>query len=122
MRIADAIAMVLVGDMDRALAFYRDLLGLQIEAEEEDWAVFAEGVGLMMSPEPLPPDALALNAVVLTFCVDDIEGAYQELTGHGVAFLMAPTAAAGGMVATLRDPDGNLLQLMQRPTGAASTR
>ena len=40
MNVNRVTAMVLVQDMDRAIRFYRDILGFQVMFEEEDWAVF----------------------------------------------------------------------------------
>lgn len=114
MRLHDVKTIVLVQDMDRALHFYRDLLGLTTEQEEEDWAVFREGVGLMRSPEPLPPDNLNLNAVMITLFVEDATAAYHELIQQGVAFLVAPTDVGGAITAAFRDTEGNILQLIQR--------
>jgi predicted enzyme related to lactoylglutathione lyase len=106
-------AMVLVQDIDRALRFYRDVLGFTVQIEQEDWAVFTEGVGLMLSPEPLPQDNISLNAVMVTLNVDDAHGAYHELVTQGVAFLVGPTDVGGAVVASFRDTEGNLLQLVE---------
>ncbi len=105
--------MVLVHDLERALRFYRDMLGFTVQHEEEDWAIFEENVGLMVSPEPLPQDTVNLNAVMLTLQVEDTRAAFNELTEKGVAFLIPPTDVGGGISATLRDSEGNLLQLIQ---------
>jgi predicted enzyme related to lactoylglutathione lyase len=105
--------MVLVQDMDRALRFYRDVLGLTLQEEAEDWAMFAERVGLMLSPEPLPLDNLNLNAITLSLSVEDANAAYAELIQKGVAFLVPPTDVGGAIVASFRDSEGNLLQLIQ---------
>ena len=106
-------AMVLVQDMDRALRFYRDTLGFTVTFEEEDWALFAENVGLMVSPEPLPQDNFNLNAVMITLNVPDAHAAYHELIDHGVAFLVGPTDVGGAIIASFRDTEGNVLQLVQ---------
>ena len=105
--------MVLVQDLDRALPFYRDALGFTLQHEEEDWAVFEENVGLMVSPEPLPQDIVNLNAVMLTLQVEDVRSAFNELTAKGVAFLIPPTDVGDAVSATLRDSEGNLIQLIQ---------
>ena len=105
--------MALVQDMDRALRFYRDILGFHVEHEEEDWAVFAENVGLMVSPEPLPLDNMALNSLLLTLQVEDVRHAFNELTESGVAFLVPPTDVGEAVSATFRDSEGNLIQLIQ---------
>lgn len=113
MKIGRVLTMVLVQDMDRALRFYRDILGFRVQHEEEDWAVFEENVGLMVSPEPLPQDNVNLNALLLTLHVDDAHAAFGELTEKGVAFLVPPTDVGGAVSATFRDSEGNLIQLIQ---------
>ena len=105
--------MVLVQDMDRAVRFYKDHLGLSLNYEQEDWAIFDEGVGLMLSPDPLPSDTIAVNAVFISLNVADVQQAFNELTSKGVAFLVPPTDVGGAIIATLRDSEGNLLQILQ---------
>ncbi len=114
MRVHRVTAMVLVQDMDRAVRFYRDALGFRVQFEEEDWAVFEENVGLMVSPEPLPQDNVSVNAVMVTLEVEDAHAAFHELTEKGVAFLVAPTDVGGAIIASFRDTEGNLLQLVQQ--------
>src|SRR5690349_7725661 len=104
--------MVLVQDMDRALRFYRDLLGLTLEQEAEDFAVFREGIGLMLSPEPLPAESFNLNAVMVTLQVDSVQAAFNDLTGKGVPFFVPPTDVGGAMIASFRDTEGNIIQIM----------
>ena len=113
MRLNAVTTMVLVQDMDRALRFYRDMLGFTVQFEQEDWAMFQERVGLMLSPEPLDQDNVSLNAVMLTLNVDDAHGAYHELIDKGVAFLVGPTDVGGAIVASFRDSEGNILQLLE---------
>lgn len=112
MTLAGVIAMVLVHDIDRALRFYRDILGLTVQEEQEDWVVFNEGIGLAVSPEPLPEVNLNLNSVMVTLLTPDVEAAYSELTSRGVAFVMAPARMGGASVAAFRDTENNVLQLM----------
>lgn len=115
MRLQGLMAMVLVQDIERALRFYRDVLGFTVQDEQEDWVVFQEGVGLQMSPEPLPEVNVNINAVMVTLIVDDVQGAYAALTQKGVAFFVPPTESSGAVFATFRDTENNLLQLMQLP-------
>lgn len=115
MRFHGVVAMALVQDIERALRFYRDLLGFTVQEEQEDWVLFNEGVGLSVSPEPLPDLNVSLNAVQITLLVDDVEAAYAELTQKGVAFFLPPTDAGGAIFASFRDTENNLLQLMQLP-------
>jgi predicted enzyme related to lactoylglutathione lyase len=114
MRVNQVTTMVLVQDMDRAVRFYRDVLGFRLQAEQEDWAIFEERVGLMLSPEPLPLDNMSLNAVMITLNVDDVHAAFHELVQKGVAFLVGPTDVGGAIVASFRDSEGNLMQMLQQ--------
>jgi predicted enzyme related to lactoylglutathione lyase len=113
----EVIVTILVQDLDRAIHFYRDLLGFTVAFEQEDWAVFVERVGLMLAPEPLPQENLNLNAVTVTLMVNDAHAAYHELIAKGVAFLVGPTDVGGAVVASFRDTEGNLLQLVETQVG-----
>ena len=44
---------------------------------------------------------------------DDIASDYKRLKDAGVDFIEAPTDYPNVRVATLKDPDGNLVQLLQ---------
>lgn len=107
------MAMVMVQDIERALRFYRDVLGFTVQEEQEAWALFNEGVGLHVSPEPLPEVSFTVNAVVITLLVEDVQAAFEDLTRQGVPFFLPPTQDGGVMVATFRDTENNLVQLMQ---------
>ena len=137
-----------VSDMQRSLAFYRDLLGLR---EERDQILEGEfiselvgypdarlhivylGVGdLRHSVELIqylnpPGDAIDLlqrnqvGAAHLGVIVDDLDAFYRELSGQGVRFVSPPAtrpnpvypAASKGCY--MQDPDGNWLELLERP-------
>jgi predicted enzyme related to lactoylglutathione lyase len=115
MRINGVMAMTLVQDIERALRFYRDILGFTVQEEQEDWVIFEQGVGLSVSPDPVPELNLNINSVVVTLFVEDVFGAYAELTQKGVAFFLPPTDAGGAVLATFRDTENNMVQLMQLP-------
>ena len=51
--------------------------------------------------------------------VDDIHSLHRRLTQQGVEFIRPPEKEGwGGWVATLKDPDGNIVQLLQFPAPA----
>jgi predicted enzyme related to lactoylglutathione lyase len=112
-RFHGVMAMALVQDIERATRFYRDILGFTIQEEQEDWVVFNEGVGLQVSPEPLPEVNLNVNSVQIALTVEDVEAAYAELIKKGVAFFLPPMESGGMIFATFRDTENNLLQLLQ---------
>ncbi len=105
--------MVMVQDIEKALRFYRDLLGFSVESEQEDIVLFAEGVGLQLAPDVSPDLRFDPNAVSLALFVADVRATFAELTGKGVAFFLPPTSEGGYTFAMFRDTENNLLQLMQ---------
>ncbi|MBI5837708.1 MAG: VOC family protein [Candidatus Eisenbacteria bacterium] len=107
---------VTVNDMARAVAFYRDVLGLPFLFEVPGMAFFnAGGVRLLVGlPQGAPPPP---NNSVLYFRVADIASAHAALAARGVKFRNAPALVARMpdhelWMAAFDDPDGNVLQIM----------
>lgn len=108
----------LVSDLLKAVAFYRDTLGLpcEIVSEEYQWAEFDCGnVTLSLKGKSLPAGALAGGRIALA--VADIFATYEELKAQG--FLLESPPADHGCCRhlDLHDPDGNLVILHQRADG-----
>jgi catechol 2,3-dioxygenase-like lactoylglutathione lyase family enzyme len=106
-----------VQDLPRAVAFYRDALGLRALPIEAPRLAFFDcgGIRLMLSlPEAVDSRP---GGAALYFRVADIQRAYEALTSRGVPFIGAPHQVArlsdhDLWLAAFRDPDGNLLALM----------
>jgi catechol 2,3-dioxygenase-like lactoylglutathione lyase family enzyme len=105
-----------VHDLDRAVTFYRDVLGLAFLFRVPNLAFFdCAGVRLMLSP---PETAeLERHSSIIYFTVEDINSAYQTLSDRGAQFDDQPHIIANMdtydlWMAFLRDPDGNLLGIM----------
>lgn len=116
-------ARVFVGDLFAAHGFYAHALGLPLHAGGPDagFCVYAAGP-CQLVVESVPPDAppedraLVGRFTGLSFTVDDIRAAYDRLRQQGITFTGAPEPQAwGGTLATLLDPAGNALQLVQPP-------
>ncbi len=112
-----------VHDMDRAVAFYRDVVGLHFLFRAPNVAFFGlAGVRLMLGQAE--PPGLKPAGTVLYFEVDDLDASYAELTQQGAAVESAPhrVAKLGEnelWMAFFRDPDGNLFALTaERPAAA----
>ena len=109
---------VLVTDLDRSVAFYRDMLGFfEIDGGEGN-AVLASGATRLVLRAI--PDVAPINRrlVHLNLEVQDVETAYQELKAKGVRFTYAPRAVNRGVklelwAAAFRDPDGHGIALTQ---------
>ena len=113
-------ATVYVRDFARALAFYRDLLGLPLRFADEKFgfASFATpGAGFTIAKiDEADPEqcAFAGRHTGIALGVEDLEKTYQAWRAKGVAFPLPPTKQPwGGTLAQLADPDGNLLTLDQ---------
>ena len=115
------VTFVATRDSARALAFYRDALGLLLVSDEPYAIVFdAHGTTLRIqkvdSFEPQPFTALGWQ-------VSDVDAVVDALSRNGVAFQRYPglehdargiwSSPAGARVAWFKDPDGNTLSLTQ---------
>jgi methylmalonyl-CoA/ethylmalonyl-CoA epimerase len=106
-----------VGDVDRAEAFYRDVLGLRRLYRFGDLAFFdCAGVRLMLEKTEAPKN-IAKSSVIYFRCAD-IALAVRELEKRGVAFSSKPHLIAKMddhdlWMAFFTDPDGHTLALMQ---------
>jgi len=99
--------------------FYRETLGLTARTVKADFVNFAWGgvrlsVGVHGGVHGTSGDALR---IMVNLAVADIHAAHARLAAAGVVFTRPPEREEwGGWVATLHDPDGNTLQLMQLPS------
>jgi predicted enzyme related to lactoylglutathione lyase len=107
-------AYYVTADMDRAVAFYRDTLGLDLAFHDgARWTQFkAGGVNFALSSAEEAPDG-AVGATVV-FEVPDIAAAAAAIGESDGEVLGERDMGDHGKTLTFRDPDGNLVQLYQR--------
>ncbi len=113
-----------VSDIDRSIAFYRDVLGMKLVRRQEGTAEYLSrvvgfpGVQLDMAfltfgedqeytlellkykshpGEPVPTETNRPGNRHLCFIVDDIWAAYRELTSQGVVFVNEPAEVTAGI-------------------------
>jgi methylmalonyl-CoA/ethylmalonyl-CoA epimerase len=105
-----------VHDLDRAVGFYRDTLGLKFLFQAPRLAFFeCGGVRLMLSPPEKPE--FDHPGSILYYQVADIKATHAELTARGVKFedaphVVAPLGANDLWMTFCHDSEGNLLALM----------
>lgn len=121
LRKSDATPMIAVKDLDRARKFYEETLGLK---EVDD---FGEGFMLKSGDTKFSvyrsEFAGTNKATALTFDVDDIDEEVRDLKGKGISFEQYDVpglerrgdvfVAEGMKTAWFKDPDGNILSLME---------
>jgi predicted enzyme related to lactoylglutathione lyase len=103
-----------VNDMQQAVSFYGDTLGLEVEQRDEEWSMLKAGevrIGLNGRESPSGDG----GAVVAFRAHKDIEGAVEDLVQKGVEVPGGVTEHPWGRVATFKDPDGNDLQFYEPP-------
>ena len=112
---------VTVSDVEGALAFYRDILGLQFLFQPgEGLAFLAAGPVRIMLTTPQGSGEAGANSI-LYFRVADIDRAQAAMVARGAAEERAPQLTAKMpdhelWIGFLRDPDGNLVELSNRLT------
>jgi len=119
----DVIAFAAAADLERARAFYEQVLGLPV-TEQNDYACVFDAHGTMLRVTAVPVVATP-GYTVLGWNVPDITAVVRELAARGVAFLHYEvmnqdedgiwTAPGGSRIAWFPDPDGNTLSLTQFP-------
>ncbi len=98
-------AIQFVADMDKAVRFYRDVLGLRVKFESPAWSEFLTGqTTLALHPAS---DKNPAGKVELGFTVADVEAFYRDMSAKGVLFSMPPKKQDfGGVLAQFVDSEG----------------
>ena len=112
---------VVVQSLERAAAFYRDVLGLTLRMKSDGALVFDVG-GSDLRVAPIPSTTRGEHTV-MGFAVDDVDTVIASLRARGVVFERFPgfphaengtvISPDGAKVAWFRDPDGNILSVVQ---------
>ena len=97
-------AIKVVGDMESAVRFYRDTLGLTLRFESPFWSEFDTGE-TTLALHPASDDNPA-GTVQLGLGTTDIDNFYASGQADGLAFTSPPTDVHGTRIARFRDIDG----------------
>ena len=102
-----------VSDLEKAAAFYEKTLGLNKKYEYSSYVgLDCGGIEIGLRPrEGMKPSE---HMPSVEFLVDDVDDVCQTLRNKGVKFTREPHDEPwGGREASFRDPDGNVLEIMQ---------
>lgn len=110
---------VFVTDWERAMRFYVETLEMVAAYRSDDvgWAQMATGEGQLAVERVNVSDdegrALVGRFMAVSLQVPNIVATYKKLVERGVEFVGPPERQPwGGILAHLRDPDGNVLTLL----------
>lgn len=115
-------AILFVSDLDRAIGFYRDVIGVPLRFRADAYAEFAtEGAKFALFPRSelpglighyAPPDPAPWPQGEVAFFVDDVDREHARLQDAGVPVLAPPTDRPWGeRTLHVADPDGNVVEL-----------
>ena len=123
----DLTRLLVVADLARSVAWYRDVLGAEIVGEYggtsavlrfvESWLLLVTGGGptadkpTVTMATPTDPDRASAELIV---AVPDCRAAHAELVGRGAVFLADPVEYPWEIRAFFRDPDGHLFEISER--------
>ena len=124
-----------VADLEKALAFYTEKVGMEVRADVTvpelgnfRWltvGLAGQDVSIVLMAIPGPPvmDAETTEQVktlmakgfagTIFLTTDDCQASYEELKGRGIDFVEEPEERPYGIDSAFRDPSGNHIRLTQ---------
>jgi catechol 2,3-dioxygenase-like lactoylglutathione lyase family enzyme len=117
---------IIVSDIKASLAFYKDLLGLEFVGTNPVWfgtmhrLRFGTSDFKMIEPKVVPPKgAIGLESQLgfryVTFVVKNLAEICATLKGKGVEFTIPEKEVRPGTrIAMVKDPDGNIVEFVER--------
>ena len=101
-------------DMDAAVAFYGDVLGLRlVRRDGSNWAVFDAGGRMFALHGAIEGRPMKPGGATAVFAVDDLDAAKRSLDGKGIDLGHEGQVEGYARFASFLDPDGNTVQLIE---------
>ncbi|EXG81484.1 VOC family protein [Cryptosporangium arvum] len=105
-----------VDDMERAVGFYRDVLGLELTDQQPQWSELdAGGLRIGLNAREGVSQHADGGAVISFRPDDDLESEVDRLRGAGVRFTGDISDHEWGRIVPFKDSEGNDLQLYAPP-------
>ena len=111
---------LVVDDMDAAVAFYRDGLGLRLKFQDgQRWSELDAGNGTTIALSSAEESGLGVKGPVVVFQASDAEGLATSLAARGAEILTRRDMGAHGRLVAIREPSGHIFQLFEKPVSSA---
>jgi len=117
-------AIVFVSDMQRSIAFYRDVCGLPLKFDSPQWSEFAtEGATLALHASEAPqvadedPDKVPPGRCRPGLCVPDLDLFHARMLEQNVQCTQQPKDLFGARMAQYLDPDGLAISVSEERQG-----
>lgn len=118
-------AIVFVADMERSVAFYRDVFGLPLKYQTPEWTEFStEGATLALHKAGVGrhldagQESTAPGQCRPGITVEDLDVFHSRVIERGVKCVQAPKAVFGARIAQYLDPDGLSVSVSENKSGA----
>lgn len=108
-------AMILLAtDMKKSIEFYKDVLGLPLRHQSEEWAeFFSGGTILALHPAKKKEKTKSAPTMLTGFMVNDLDTTVKQLKEKNVRFFKEPRQEPFGKHTIFVDPDGHLISIVQ---------
>ena len=116
MRTTDPLFILYVNEMDRAVSFYRDTMGLAIVQHTPGWSMLRFGGATVALHQIFSGnDESVCPHAGINFRVDDLDDAIREVVAAGGEHIVTrePTDFVPVRMCELRDTEGNVIELRQ---------
>lgn len=109
-------AILLVEDLQKSIAFYKDTLELKIKNQSPDWVEFQnEGQGAVLALHPTRIKQKGFSNMLVGFNVSNLESVCKKLEDKHVKFHKKIAQESFGKHAIIEDPEGHLISIVEIP-------
>lgn len=104
-----------VADLEKAKAWYSDVLGIEPYFDEPFYVGYNVG-GYELGLDPDLTDVTTGNSVGIYWGVDDVKSMVEEFRSKGISIKDDPQDVGGGITfASVLDPFGNVFGIIENP-------
>lgn len=105
---------LLVSNMEKSVAFYKDTLGLPVKTTSSDWTeFFSNNTVLALHPAKKKSGIKPGAGMLVGFEVSDLGTTVNKLQEKNVRFYKKPKQEPFGKHAIIKDPDGHLISIAE---------